>query len=119
MSPKPRASWRPSDFAGKAGSQLRCLLCPRSCVLEEGDWGECGTRTRQGDQIWTTVYGLVSHTAVDHYGFRPVNFLFGSVIFLFQVFGLAQVPDQARADITHRIESRFGIQYHQHNFGIH
>ncbi len=45
-------------FYGKEGDRIRCLLCPRRCLLKEGQTGVCGVRKMTGGELYTGNYGL-------------------------------------------------------------
>ena len=42
------------------GTKVRCLLCERRCVVEEGGRGLCGTRVNVGGSLYTLTYGNLS-----------------------------------------------------------
>ena len=47
-------------FFRKEGEALRCLLCPRHCLLKEGQWGVCGTRRVIEGSLKVLTYGSIS-----------------------------------------------------------
>lgn len=52
--------------------RVRCLLCPRSCELQEGQRGFCYVRERRGDAIWLTSYGRASGFCIDPIEKKPL-----------------------------------------------
>ncbi len=38
-------------------NQVKCLLCPQSCEVFDGDRGNCGVRENRGGKYYTLVYG--------------------------------------------------------------
>jgi pyruvate formate lyase activating enzyme len=40
-----------------SGARVRCLLCPRGCVVPDGGRGLCGVRENRGGVLRTLVYG--------------------------------------------------------------
>lgn len=52
---------------------VRCLLCPHSCLLTPGDVGQCRSRRHERFQgLVSTNYGLVSAVAVDPVEKKPL-----------------------------------------------
>ena len=39
------------------GAYVRCNLCPRRCIIAEGERGECQVRMNQGGRLFSLVYG--------------------------------------------------------------
>jgi pyruvate formate lyase activating enzyme len=63
-------------------SRVRCELCPRQCVIAEGDRGECGVREAQGETLYTLVYGRACAVHADPIEKKPFyHFLPGSLAF--------------------------------------
>jgi len=67
MSPAARW-WEPL-----ADGRVRCLLCPRDCVLKEGQRGHCFVRANQGGELVLTTYGRSSGFCVDPIEKKPLN----------------------------------------------
>jgi pyruvate formate lyase activating enzyme len=40
--------------------RVRCLICRRCCVIDEGGYGYCHTRANKGGTLYTLAYGRVS-----------------------------------------------------------
>lgn len=75
--------WHPVE-EGK----IFCDLCPRACVLKEGDRGFCFVRQNINGQMVLTTYGKSTGFCVDPIEKKPLNhFLPGSSIFSFGTAG--------------------------------
>ena len=87
----------PEDFSGAvsarywerlAGGRLQCRLCPRLCVLSEGQRGMCFVRARRGDEMVLTSYGRSSGFCLDPIEKKPLNhFLPGTPVLSFGTAG--------------------------------
>ncbi|UQA57607.1 AmmeMemoRadiSam system radical SAM enzyme [Polyangium aurulentum] len=53
--------------------RLQCDLCPRDCILREGQRGLCFVRQRLGDQMVLTTYGRSTGFCVDPIEKKPLN----------------------------------------------
>ncbi len=51
---------------------VRCLLCPRYCVIPDGSAGFCGSRANRGGELIAEGYGVVSALAVDPIEKKPL-----------------------------------------------
>ena len=51
---------------------VRCLLCPRECVVAEVERGYCGVRENQGGDYKTLVYGNLCSTNIDPIEKKPL-----------------------------------------------
>ncbi len=70
------------------GSKIFCDLCPRACVLKDGDRGFCFVRKNVGGQMMLTTYGLSTGFCVDPIEKKPLNhFLPGSSVLSFGTAG--------------------------------
>jgi pyruvate formate lyase activating enzyme len=70
---------RPAAFAVAAGKQVRCDLCPHTCVLGENDRGFCRTRVVKQGTLYTVAYGNLGAAAVDPIEKKPLyHFLPGT-----------------------------------------
>jgi pyruvate formate lyase activating enzyme len=64
--------------------RIQCDVCPRFCVLKEGQRGLCFVRARSEDQIVLTTYGRSSGFCVDPIEKKPLNhFLPGTSVLSF------------------------------------
>ncbi len=52
--------------------ETRCLICPRLCILQEGQSGYCATRVASKGKIHTMIYGLVSSVSIDPIEKKPL-----------------------------------------------
>jgi len=67
---------------------LRCLVCPRYCILQDGQIGACGTRINKGGEMYSLIYGMVSSVAIDPIEKKPLfHFYPGSPCLSFGSFG--------------------------------
>lgn len=46
---------------GREGGEVRCLVCERRCLLEEGRKGSCGNYANLGGTLYHVGYGELSH----------------------------------------------------------
>lgn len=68
--------------------RLQCDVCPRECVLSDGQRGLCFVRARAGDTMVLTTYGRSSGFCVDPIEKKPLNhFLPGTAILSFGTAG--------------------------------
>ena len=68
--------------------KLRCTLCPRYCLIGEGQAGFCYIRQNHGGQLWSTGYGQSTGFAVDPIEKKPLNhFLPGERVLSFGTAG--------------------------------
>jgi pyruvate formate lyase activating enzyme len=68
--------------------RIRCDVCPRACVLHEGQTGLCFVRMRANDRIVLTTYGRSSGFCVDPIEKKPLNhFLPGTAVLSFGTAG--------------------------------
>lgn len=58
---------------------IQCKLCPRFCLIKNGERGSCGTRTNINGKLFTLVYGKPCSVALDPIEKKPFyHFLPGS-----------------------------------------
>jgi pyruvate formate lyase activating enzyme len=68
--------------------QARCQVCPRRCILPEGESGYCKTRVNQGGKVFFRIYGKVGSLALSPiekklvYHFYPDNPLLSPLSFI-------------------------------------
>lgn len=68
--------------------KVRCTLCPRKCVIAEGEVGFCKARRNVDGQLYSLVYGSIVSTAVDPIEKKPLyHFWPGSGVFSIAVPG--------------------------------
>ncbi len=72
-----------------AGKQvIQCDLCPRACVLKDGDRGFCFVRKNEGDKMILTTYGSSTGFCIDPIEKKPLNhFLPGTSVLSFGTAG--------------------------------
>lgn len=67
---------------------IHCDLCPRACVLKEGDRGFCFVRKNEDSQMILTTYGSSTGFCIDPIEKKPLNhFLPGTSVFSFGTAG--------------------------------
>ena len=75
-------------WVARADGRTQCTLCPRECVLQEGQQGLCFVRSNQGNRIVLTTYGRSSGFCVDPIEKKPLyHFLPGTPILSFGTAG--------------------------------
>ena len=61
---------------------VKCQLCPKECVISEGQRGDCRVRENRGGKLYTMVYGNACSVNVDPIEKKPFyHFLPGSLAF--------------------------------------
>mgnify|MGYP000434753626 CR=1 FL=1 len=62
-----------------AHRKIKCVLCPRECVIDDQETGYCGVRENRGGTYYTLVYGRACSANVDPIEKKPLfHFLPGS-----------------------------------------
>ena len=56
--PREESFRKQARFYSKEGDHIRCLLCPRRCLLREGQAGLCGVRRVVEGELYTENYAL-------------------------------------------------------------
>ncbi len=54
-----------------SGTQVKCQLCPKGCVISEGHRGDCRVRENRGGKLYTMVYGNPCAVHVDPIEKKP------------------------------------------------
>ncbi|MDR0557913.1 MAG: AmmeMemoRadiSam system radical SAM enzyme [Treponema sp.] len=68
-------------FYEKKGEAAQCVLCPRMCVIQEGETGFCSVRRNSGGILLAESYGRISSLNLDPIEKKPLNHFFpGSAI---------------------------------------
>ncbi|MEM4263567.1 MAG: AmmeMemoRadiSam system radical SAM enzyme [Candidatus Woesearchaeota archaeon] len=61
---------------------LQCSLCPRRCVIKDGETGFCGVRQNREGKLYSLVYGKATAVQIDPIEKKPLyHFLPGSAAF--------------------------------------
>lgn len=61
------------------GNKVRCQLCPRKCLIEEGSRGNCRVRENKEGILYSKVYGKLCSIAIDPIEKKPLfHFLPGT-----------------------------------------
>jgi AmmeMemoRadiSam system radical SAM enzyme len=94
QAPKPKPDNTPVSYPGRywhfvdEGTRIFCDLCPRACVLKEGDRGFCFVRKNEDNRMVLTTYGLSTGFCVDPIEKKPLNhFLPGTSVLSFGTAG--------------------------------
>ena len=75
-------------FEREADGRLRCTLCPRDCLLGEGQAGFCSVRENRGGEMVLLAYGKSTGFAVDPIEKKPLyHFLPGTEVLSFGTVG--------------------------------
>jgi pyruvate formate lyase activating enzyme len=57
---------------GHGSNYVRCQLCPKTCIISEGERGNCRVRENRGGKLYTMVYGNVCALNVDPIEKKPL-----------------------------------------------
>lgn len=78
----------PGGWWSRQGDRILCELCPRACLLKEGDRGFCFVRQNLGDEMVLTTYGRSTGFCIDPIEKKPLNhFLPGTAVLSFGTAG--------------------------------
>lgn len=58
-------------FQSLGGKDVRCLLCPRECVISAGERGYCEVRENKGGELYSLVYGNPCAVHIDPIEKKP------------------------------------------------
>jgi len=77
------AGWHEAMFYKQLeGKKVKCQVCPKSCVVGEGERGFCGNKENRDGKYYTLVYGQAAALNVDPIEKKPLfHFLPGSLAF--------------------------------------
>lgn len=63
-------------------NKAQCFLCPRNCVIPDGETGFCGVRQNNKGKLYSLVYGKTTGIQIDPIEKKPLyHFLPGSAAF--------------------------------------
>jgi len=72
----------------RRGERILCELCPRECLLKDGDRGFCFVRQNVGGEMVLTTYGRSTGFCIDPIEKKPLNhFLPGTAVLSFGTAG--------------------------------
>src|SRR4030042_4321548 len=72
----------------KNKDKVQCLLCPNLCVLNDDQYGLCGTRKREKEEVINPYSGIISSSGIDPMEKKPLyHFMPGSTIFSVGFYG--------------------------------
>lgn len=103
----------PGGWWHREGDRVACDLCPRQCVMKEGDRGFCFVRQNLGGQMMLTTYGRSTGFCIDPIEKKPLNhFLPGTSVLSFGTAGcnlgckFCQNWDISKSRETERLSQR-------------
>ncbi len=66
----------------KQKDSVKCFLCPRNCLIIEGQRGFCGVRENKNGKLYSLVYGKATGIQIDPIEKKPLyHFLPGTSVF--------------------------------------
>ena len=66
----------------KQKQAVKCFLCPRNCIIIDGQKGFCGVRENHKEKLYSLVYGKATGVQIDPIEKKPLyHFLPGSASF--------------------------------------
>jgi len=78
----------PGGWWHRVGDRIECDLCPRRCVMKDGDRGFCFVRQNIGGEMMLTTYGRSTGFCIDPIEKKPLNhFLPGTSVLSFGTAG--------------------------------
>jgi AmmeMemoRadiSam system radical SAM enzyme/AmmeMemoRadiSam system protein B/AmmeMemoRadiSam system protein A len=103
----------PGGWWHRDGDRIECDLCPRRCVLKDGDRGFCFVRQNLGGEMMLTTYGRSTGFCIDPIEKKPLNhFLPGTSVLSFGTAGcnlgckFCQNWDISKSRETERLSQR-------------
>ncbi len=103
----------PGGWWHREGDRIECDLCPRRCVLKDGDRGFCFVRQNLGGEMMLTTYGRSTGFCIDPIEKKPLNhFLPGTSVLSFGTAGcnlgckFCQNWDISKSRETERLSQR-------------
>ena len=79
---------KPGGWWSRRGERILCELCPRECLLKDGDRGFCFVRQNVGGEMVLTTYGRSTGFCIDPIEKKPLNhFLPGTAVLSFGTAG--------------------------------
>ena len=59
-------------YTKMAAGKVRCVLCPRFCIIQDGKTGACGARKNQSGTLYSAVYGKLCSLHIDPIEKKPL-----------------------------------------------
>ena len=79
---------KPGGWWTRQDDRILCQLCPRECLLKDGDRGFCFVRQNVDDEMVLTTYGRSTGFCIDPIEKKPLNhFLPGTAVLSFGTAG--------------------------------
>jgi pyruvate formate lyase activating enzyme len=58
-------------YTKMAAEKVRCTLCPRFCIIQDGKVGACGARSNKSGTLYSAVYGKLCSLNIDPIEKKP------------------------------------------------
>lgn len=65
---------RKALYYEKLNGKIHCLLCPHSCIIEEGHFGKCSVRIHENGELYTINYGEITSSSLDPIEKKPLYY---------------------------------------------
>ncbi len=59
-------------YEKSSGKRVKCTLCPRHCVIPDGERGLCSTRENRGGRLYSVYYGKPCSVSIDPIEKKPL-----------------------------------------------
>ncbi|MCJ7816267.1 MAG: AmmeMemoRadiSam system radical SAM enzyme [Candidatus Aenigmarchaeota archaeon] len=59
-------------YSKMAADKVRCVLCPRFCIIQDGKTGACGVRKNHAGTLYSMVYGKLCSLHIDPIEKKPL-----------------------------------------------
>lgn len=59
-------------YERREGDVVQCQVCPRTCVIPDGERGVCDVRVNREGRLWLETYGRAVSTAIDPIEKKPL-----------------------------------------------
>lgn len=70
---EPKLQLKEASYYKKLKNKVvHCELCPRACMIPEGQWGNCSARKNIGGRLYSMVYGKPVSMALDPIEKKPL-----------------------------------------------
>jgi len=96
---------------------FKCELCPRYCIIPEGETGFCGTRYNHEGKLYAINYGLISSAHLDPYEKKPLyHFHPGKWVLSLGTFGCNMACEHCQnSEISQRNITELTGQFEYHS----
>ena len=59
-------------YKKSTGQSVQCMLCPKYCIIKQGDIGNCGVRKNIEGQLYSLVYEQTTGLSLDPIEKKPL-----------------------------------------------